>query len=51
MIWECEIIDEDNKIFCNVFFRLFSFNMIGFEFMNRIEEENVVSVMDFVRKL
>lgn len=50
-IRECEIIDEDNKISCNVSFRLFSFNMTGPESTNRTEEENAVSVMDSARKL
>lgn len=50
-IRECEIIDEDNKISCNVSFRLLSFNMTGPESTNRTEEENAVSVMDSARKL
>ena len=50
-IRECEIIDEDNKVSCNVSFRLRSFNMTGPESTNRTEEENAVSVMDSAKKL
>ncbi|KAL9950574.1 hypothetical protein ACROYT_G043090 [Oculina patagonica] len=50
-IEDCEIIDEDNNVSCNVSFRLRSFNMTGPESVNRTEEENAVSVMDSVKQL
>lgn len=50
-IKDCEIIDEDNNVSCNVSFRLRSFNMTGPETVNRTEEENAVSVMDSVKQL
>lgn len=50
-IQDCEIVDEDNNISCNVSFRLRSFNMTGRESTNRTEEENAVSVMDSAKQL
>ena len=50
-IQDCEIIDEDNNISCNVSFRLRSFNMTGPESANRTEEENALSVMDSAQQL
>ena len=50
-IQDCEIIEEDNNISCNVSFRLRSFNMTGPETTNRTEEENALSVMDSAKQL